>query len=188
MASGSCATVSRPLTWARNRSLLPASTTGGSACPTGLIPDIVPIRILYIDTGRCGAQIMDAITLLKNDHRKVEKIFSDIENGNCNRKQLFTELATELTVPAEIEEQLFYPAVKDAEPTRDLVLESYEEHKQMKMVLSDLGSADKKTEEWKAGLKVLMEDVQHHVGEEEKELFPKVSKLLSKQQLEDLGA
>ena len=108
---------------------------------------------------------MDAITLLKNDHRKVEKIFSDIEKGNGNRKQLFTELATELTVHAEIEEQLFYPAAKDAEPTRDLVLESYEEHKQVKMVLSDLEQADMNTDTWLAGLKVLMEDVQHHVGE-----------------------
>ena len=130
---------------------------------------------------------MDAISLLKTDHRKVDKIFEELEKSDGNRERLFNELATELTVHAEIEERLFYPAVKDAEPTKDLVLESYEEHKQMKMVLSDLGSADKKTEEWKAGLKVLMEDVQHHVGEEEKELFPKVSKLLSKQELEDLG-
>ena len=131
---------------------------------------------------------MDAITLLKNDHRKVEKLFSDIEKGAGNRKQLFTELATELTVHAEIEEQLFYPAAKDAEPTRDLVLESYEEHKQVKMVLSDLEQADMNTDTWLAGLKVLMEDVQHHVGEEEKELFPKVkSKVLSGEQLDDLG-
>src|SRR5207253_9871467 len=93
--------------------------------------------ISYIGTGRYGEQFMDAITLLKNDHRKVEKIFSDIEKGNGNRKQLFNELATELTVHAEIEEQLFYPAAKDAEPTRDLVLESYEEHKQVKLVHSD---------------------------------------------------
>src|SRR3989440_818546 len=130
---------------------------------------------------------MDAINLLKTDHRQVDKLFEQLENGDGNRERLFTELATELTVHAEIEEQLFYPAVKDAEPTRDLVLESYEEHKQMKLVLSDLARADKKTPEWKAGLKVLMEDVQHHVGEEEKELFPKVSNLLSKPQLEELG-
>jgi hemerythrin superfamily protein len=132
---------------------------------------------------------VDAIQLLKNDHRKVEKIFSDIEKGNGSREQLFKELATELTVHAEIEEKLFYPAAKDADPTRDLVLESYEEHKQVKMVLSDLEQADKKTEHWMAGLKVLMEDVQHHVKEEENELFPKVKdKVLSKEQLEDLGS
>jgi len=130
---------------------------------------------------------MDAISLLKADHRKVDKIFSDLEKGNGNREQLFTELATELTVHAEIEERLFYPAVKDAEPTHDLVLESFEEHKQMKMVLGDLEKADKRTEQWMAGLKVLMEDVQHHVGEEENDLFPKVKKVLSAKELEDLG-
>ena|SRR2546421_6477340 len=131
---------------------------------------------------------MDAISLLKNDHRKVEKIFSEIEKGTGNRAQLFKELATELTVHAEIEEKLFYPAAKDADPTKDLVLEAYEEHKQVKMVLGDLEKADKNTEHWMAGLKVLMEDVQHHVKEEENELFPKVKdKVLSKQQLEELG-
>lgn len=131
---------------------------------------------------------MDAISLLKNDHRKVEKIFSQIEKGTGNREQLFNELATELTVHAEIEEKLFYPAVKNAKQTHDLVLESFEEHKQVKMVLADLARADKKTEHWLAGLKVLMEDVQHHVGEEENELFPKVKdKVLSEQELKDLG-
>jgi len=131
---------------------------------------------------------MDAITLLKNDHRKVEKIFSQIEKGGGDRDQLFTELMTELTVPAEIEEKLFYPAVKNAKQTHDIVLESFEEHKQVKMVLADLAKADKNTEHWLAGLKVLMEDVQHHVGEEEDELFPKVKdKVLSEQELKDLG-
>jgi hemerythrin superfamily protein len=130
---------------------------------------------------------MDAITLLTTDHRKVDKIFSQLEKGNGNRDQLFKELATELTVHAEIEEKLFYPAVKDVEPTHDLVLESFEEHKQMKMVLADLEKADKGTEHWLAGLKVLMEDVQLHVGEEENELFPKVKKVLTSQELEDLG-
>lgn len=131
---------------------------------------------------------MDAITLLKQDHRNVEKIFSQIQKGEGDREQLFTELMTELTVHAEIEEKLFYPALMNAKQTHDLVLESFEEHKQVKMVLADLAKADKKTEHWLAGLKVLMEDVQHHVGEEEDELFPKVKdKVLSEQELKDLG-
>jgi hemerythrin superfamily protein len=131
---------------------------------------------------------MDAIALLKNDHRQVEKIFDQIENGTGNREQLFRELARELTVHAEIEEQLFYPAVKNAKTTHDLVLESFEEHKQVKLVLADLEKADMSTEHWMAGLKVLMEDVQHHVGEEENELFPKVKqKVLTPAELDDLG-
>jgi len=131
---------------------------------------------------------MDAITLLKNDHRLVEKLFKEIEKGDGNREKLFKELKDELDVHAQIEEQLFYPAVRDAKQTHEIVLESFEEHKQVKMVLMDLEKADKNTEHWLAGLKVLMEDVQHHVGEEENELFPKVKdKVLSKEQLDDLG-
>ena len=131
---------------------------------------------------------MDAITLLKNDHRLVEKLFKEIEKGDGNREKLFKELKNELDVHAQIEEQLFYPAVRDAKQTHEIVLESFEEHKQVKMVLMDLEKADKNTEHWLAGLKVLMEDVQHHVGEEENELFPKVKdKVLSKEQLDDLG-
>jgi hemerythrin superfamily protein len=130
---------------------------------------------------------MDAIELLKQDHRKVEKLFADLESKKGERQSLFNQLDQELSVHAEIEEKLFYPAGKEAEPTRDLVLESIEEHKQVKMVLGDLEQADKNTDEWTAGLKVLKEDVTHHVGEEENELFPKIKKVLSKDQLEDLG-
>ena len=129
---------------------------------------------------------MDAIELLKEDHQKVEKIFAAMEKKD-NRQKLFPELDRELSVHAEIEEKIFYPATKEAEPTRDLVLESIEEHKQIKMVLADLEQTDKTAEEWGAALKVLKEDVMHHVGEEENDLFPKVKKILSKERLEDLG-
>ena len=130
---------------------------------------------------------MDAIQLLKDDHKKVEKIFSDLENKRDDRRALFPELDRELTIHAEIEEKIFYPAAKGAEPTRDLVLESIEEHRQIKMVLGDLEQTDMRTAQWAADLKVLKEDVMHHVGEEENDLFPKVKKVLSEEQLEDLG-
>ena len=131
---------------------------------------------------------MDAIQLLKDDHKKVEKIFSDLENKRDDRRALFPELDRELTIHAEIEEKVFYPAAREAAPTRDLVLESIEEHKQIKMVLADLEKTDMRTAEWAADLKVLKEDVMHHVGEEENDLFPKVKAILSKEQLEDLGS
>jgi hemerythrin superfamily protein len=131
---------------------------------------------------------MDAIQLLKDDHKKVEKIFSDLESKRDDRRALFPELDRELTIHAEIEEKVFYPAAREAAPTRDLVLESIEEHKQIKMVLADLEKTDMRTAEWAADLKVLKEDVMHHVGEEENDLFPKVKAILSKEQLEDLGS
>src|SRR5437660_1080415 len=90
---------------------------------------------------------MDAIELLKQDHKKVEKIFTDMEKKEA-RPKLFPELDRELSIHAEIEEKIFYPATKEAEPTRDLVLESIEEHKQIKMVLSDLEKTDNTTEVW----------------------------------------
>jgi len=133
---------------------------------------------------------MDAISLLKDDHRKVEKLFAQIKDKKdaADRERLFAEIKTELTVHTEIEEKLFYPAVLDAEAAHELVVESFEEHKQVKMVLADLDQADKSTENWIGGLTVLMEDVQHHVEEEETELFPRVKKeILSEQELEDLG-
>jgi len=78
--------------------------------------------------------------------------------------------------------------VLDAKVAHELVVESFEEHKQVKMVLADLDQADKSTENWIGGLTVLMEDVQHHVKEEETELFPKVKeKILSRDELETLG-
>ena len=131
---------------------------------------------------------MDAIQLLKTDHKKVEKIFTDLENKTDDRRALFPELDRELTVHAEIEEKIFYPSAKQAEPTRDLVLESIEEHKQIKMVLADLEQTDMRTAEWGADLKVLREDVMHHVKEEEEELFPKIQQILSEDQLADLGS
>jgi hemerythrin superfamily protein len=155
------------------------------ACIHGRVLDTVDIRIAVITAGRL---LMDAIALLKDDHRKVKKIFSDLNKEKGDRRSLFRELDNELTVHAEIEEKVFYPAAKNAEPTRDLVLESIEEHKQIKMVLGDLEKADMRTDEWAADLQVLQEDVEHHIGEEEDDLFPKVKKLLSTSELEELGA
>jgi len=132
---------------------------------------------------------MDAISMLKEDHRKVEKLFKEIEDAAPGkREQLFKEINKELTVHAELEEKLFYPTANQAKPTHEMALEAVEEHKQVKMVLADLQKSDKKTETWLAGVKVLMEDVLHHVKEEETELFPKIRKeVLSEQQLIELG-
>src|SRR2546430_17601963 len=105
---------------------------------------------------------MEAIQLLKDDHKKVEKIFSDLENKRDDRRALFPELDRELTIHAEIEEKIFYPAAKGAEPTRDLVLESIEEHKQIKTALADLEQTDMRTAEGPAGPKGPNEERRPH--------------------------
>jgi hemerythrin superfamily protein len=131
---------------------------------------------------------MDAINLLKSQHRKVERLFSKIEaaKGAHDKEKLFGELADSLAGHATIEEHQFYPAVR-AKRTEDILLESLEEHLGIKRVLADLLKIDAKDETFEAKLTVLKEQVEHHVGEEEKDLFPKVRKLLDKDELEALG-
>ncbi len=131
---------------------------------------------------------MNAIELLKSQHREVEKLFAALETAKDARetRKLFGELADSLAAHATIEEHQFYPAVR-AKRTEDILLESLEEHLGIKRVLADLLKVDAKDQTFEAKLKVLKEQVEHHVGEEEKELFPKVKKVLDKEELEALG-
>jgi hemerythrin superfamily protein len=131
---------------------------------------------------------MNAIDLLESQHREVEKLFSKIEKSKSEdaKGKLFEEIADKLAVHAAIEEHHFYPAVK-ANRTEDILLESLEEHLGIKRILADLLEIEPSDETFDAKVKVLKEQVSHHVEEEESELFPKVKKLLSKEQLEAIG-
>ena len=131
---------------------------------------------------------MDAFELLKNDHKKVSQLFEEIESASGpSKKQLFTQLKGELDVHAHIEEKIFYPALENKEESRDITLEAYEEHKVVKDLLAELANASP-SDEWDAKLKVLKENVEHHVEEEEGELFDKAEDVLSDEQIERLGA
>jgi hemerythrin superfamily protein len=130
---------------------------------------------------------VNAIDLLKQQHREVEKLFKKIEKAGPEEKEkLFDELADSLAVHAAIEEQHFYPATKDAR-TEELLEEAVEEHLSVKRIIADLLEMEPDDAQFDAKMKVLQEQVEHHVEEEEKELFPKVQKLHSKDELEDLG-
>jgi iron-sulfur cluster repair protein YtfE (RIC family) len=135
---------------------------------------------------------MNAYNLLKEDHKKVSDIFkkldSTTERALKAREELFSKLDSELEVHAAIEEQIFYPALKQAAEMRDIVLEALEEHKIVKEMLKELGSTPKDTEKWTAKLTVLKGNVEHHVEEEEDEMFKKARKVLSDEQAEQLGA
>lgn len=134
---------------------------------------------------------MDAITLLKQDHKTVEKLFKQFEKAKQPSQQRKTAQAVikELSVHAAIEEMVFYPAVRDRVPkVEDTVLESLEEHHIVKWVLSELEDMKPDHERFKAKMTVLMESVRHHVEEEEKELFPDVRKALGRKELAELGA
>src|SRR3954466_5751849 len=122
---------------------------------------------------------MSAIDLLESQHREVEKLFSQIEKAKDGAKktELFEEIADKLAIHAAIEEHHFYPAVKEKR-TEDILLESLEEHLGIKRVLADLLDIDASDESFDAKIKVLKEQVEHHVEEEENDLFPKVKKVL----------
>lgn len=131
---------------------------------------------------------MDAFELLKKDHKKVSQLFKEIEAASGQtKKQIFARLKTELDVHANIEERIFYPTLENKEEARDITLEAYEEHKVVKDLLAELDNGDAAQDEWDAKLTVLKENVEHHVEEEEGELFSKARQVLSKQEIEELG-
>jgi hemerythrin superfamily protein len=133
---------------------------------------------------------MDAITLLKQDHKSVDKLFKEFEKATqpAQQRKLAQKVIAELSVHAAIEEMLFYPAVRDRVPTtEDTVLESLEEHHIVKWVLSELEDMKPDHERFKAKMTVLIESVRHHVEEEEQELFPDVRKALGRKELAELG-
>ena len=135
---------------------------------------------------------MNAFQLLKEDHQKVSGLFQQIEptteRAEKTRTELFARLREELDIHAKVEEAVFYPAIKQAAETREIVLEGFEEHHVIKMLLGELGSVPVDTEQWTAKLKVLKENVEHHVEEEEEEMFQKARQVLSEEEINRLGA
>jgi hemerythrin-like domain-containing protein len=133
---------------------------------------------------------MDAIKFLTQQHREVEKLFEQFEKlGDGAKKsklQLCQKISDALAVHATIEEKIFYPATKDAR-TEELLQEAVEEHLSAKRIIADLVERDDIDEEAEAKLSVLQEQIEHHVEEEEKELFPKVRKALDAERLDELG-
>jgi hemerythrin superfamily protein len=140
------------------------------------------------------ALAMNAITLLKNDHKTVEDLFKRFEKlgprAVKSKQDIVERFVRELTIHAAIEEMVFYPAVREAVEKGDvdtMVLESLEEHHIVKWVLWELERMDPADERFDAKVTVLIEHVRHHVEEEEKELFPQVNKVFGRAQLDELG-
>ena len=135
---------------------------------------------------------MDAFELLKKDHEKVSDIFEKLdattERGVKTREELFARLKTELDIHSQIEEQMLYPVLKEAKETHEITLEAIEEHGVVKQLLAELEELPKDEETWGAKLTVLKENVEHHVEEEEDEMFKDAREVLSSEQLEELGA
>lgn len=131
-------------------------------------------------TPRIRKPAENAITLLTADHKKVSKIFAQYEKvkeTDLEQKQLLAKMAcTELTIHAQIEEELFYPALRDALAEEDLIDEAEVEHGSIKKLIAALESSTPEDRLYDANMKVLSEYVKHHVEEEQDEIFPKAKK------------
>lgn len=136
----------------------------------------------------------DVITSLREDHRRVEKLFKEFEKLEKNdgtptqKRAIVEEIIGELVEHAWVEEQVFYPAVRaGVEAAEDVVLEGLEEHHIVKWTLSELDGMNGDEERFDAKVTVLIESVRHHVEEEEGEMFPKVREALKRKALVELG-
>ena len=124
------------------------------------------------------AKTQDAIALLKEDHRKVEKLFKDFESakGEGRKQKLAQQICMELSVHTKIEEEIFYPACK-GKIEEDMLKEAYVEHDGAKVLVAEIEAGDGESDEFfDAKVQVLSEEIDHHVEEEEGDLFPKVRK------------
>lgn len=137
---------------------------------------------------------MDAISLLKQDHQRVRALLSDLEKTTeraaGKRQKLLAEIERELTVHTKIEEQIFYPAFREAarkSDDRDLFYEAVEEHHVVDLVLPEIKKTAVDADEFAAKAKVLKDLVEHHAGEEEGEMFPRARTILGREELQRLG-
>ena len=132
----------------------------------------------------------DAIVLLKQDHKEIKKLFKAFQDaeGDKRKGELVNKIIEELTVHTYIENECMYPETRQLLPDlEDDVLESYEEHHVADVLCFELFTMDAEDERYNAKTTVLIENVLHHVEEEEQEWFPKVREALGRNQLQEIG-
>jgi hemerythrin superfamily protein len=134
---------------------------------------------------------MDAMSLLKDDHRKVKKLLAELEStterGVKTREELFTKVKQELVVHEAIEEEIFYPALKEHPKTKDIALEAYEEHHVVDTVMAEIEGVAYDDEKWGAKFTVMKENLEHHIEEEEGEMFKQAKQVFDQDELTQLG-
>ena len=134
---------------------------------------------------------MDAIALLEADHVKVKKLLTELEStterGVKTRTELFATIKGELTLHEIIEEEIFYPELKAHPKAKDIVLEGYEEHHVVDVLMSELEGMDVADETWGAKALVMKENIEHHIEEEEGEMFKQARSVFDTAELDDLG-
>jgi hemerythrin-like domain-containing protein len=135
---------------------------------------------------------VDAIKLLKEDHKKVKKLLEELdsttERGVKTREELFGKITSEMQVHEAIEEEIFYPALKEHPKAKEVVLEGYEEHHVVDELMGEMRVTPFDDERWGAKASVMKENIEHHIEEEEGEMFEKAEQLMESSELEQLGA
>ena len=135
---------------------------------------------------------MNAITMLLDDHAKMRKLLTELEStterGLKIRAELFSTIKGELTIHEIIEEEIFYPELKAHPKAKDIVLEGYQEHHVVDLVMKELEELPVDDEDWGAKSMVMIENVRHHMEEEEGEMFAKARSVFDRAELDDLGA
>jgi hemerythrin-like domain-containing protein len=134
---------------------------------------------------------MDAIALLKRDHDKVKGLLQELEStterGVKTRTELFGRIKDELSVHEIIEEEIFYPTLKQHPKAKEIVLEGYEEHNVVDTLMGELEALPVDDETWGAKATVMIENIEHHIEEEEGEMFVKARQVLDRDELAQLG-
>lgn len=135
---------------------------------------------------------VNAIELLERDHRRLEDLLKKVEETTPRavkgRNELLDTITNELNAHELIEEKVLYPALKSHPEAKEIVLEGYQEHHVADLLLKELHGLARSDERWGPKFKVLQESIEHHIGEEEKKMFPTGRSVLSRAELEELGA
>ena len=172
---------------------------GGVQARTRLSPDPeLHVRILLcwrraIKIGVPGTPLascdaVDCLEFLKNQHDEAKKLFKRLEKAEGSEAaKIWSELSEKLSMHETLEEKLFYPELKKADSTEEIVLEGYQEHHVMDLLIGEIGKLKPTDEAFSPKVKVLQENTEHHIEEEEGELFPKVRKLWNAERRSEVG-
>jgi hemerythrin-like domain-containing protein len=135
---------------------------------------------------------MDALKLLKEDHDRIKPLLAEIkettERAEKTRSELFSRIKAELTVHEIIEEEIFYPTLKDHPKAKEIVLEGYEEHDVVNILMGELDGMEPTDERFGPKVTVMAENIEHHIEEEEGEMFTKARQVFDADELEELGS
>jgi hemerythrin-like domain-containing protein len=133
---------------------------------------------------------MDAVELLRQDHENIRAMLGQIEESQdtSTREQLIKEAMGELVLHETIEEEILYPALTEHPKTKELALEAYEEHGVVEALMAEMQDVGVEDETWMAKFTVMKENLEHHIQEEEDEMFPQAQQIFDQDELDDLGS